>query len=98
MSCCPILLISFLLLLYFILSFIIAEIENPEEVFIDSITWYGNTISLGDEVTVQTTEGLTEGFFRGSITGKSPTLRLSCEGRPRVEIPWQDIIAIEKIT
>lgn len=94
---CPMLLITILLALYLILSLLIVEIENQEDVFIDSITWQGTIITLGDEVVVETPQGSTEGFFRGFIIGKRPILRLSCEGKSRVELSPQDVISIKII-
>ena len=93
---CPMSLIIILLTLYLILSLYIIEAESREEVFIDSITWHGTTITLGDEVVVETPQGSTEGFFRGFIIGKRPILRLSCEGNLGRTFP-SDIISIKII-
>lgn len=97
MSYYSILLITVFLVLYLTLSLLIIAIENQEEVFMDSITWSGTTITLGDEVLVETPEGFTAGFFRGLIRGQKHILRLSCEGQPRVDLPYQDIISIKMI-
>jgi len=88
-------------LIVLFISLIIETIENEqeEEAFITELYWKGQIIILGDPVIIKTCGQDIEGYFRGIIVGRKQWIfRLSCEGKPKVEFDWYDILEIKKIS
>ncbi|SMB96209.1 hypothetical protein SAMN00017405_1473 [Desulfonispora thiosulfatigenes DSM 11270] len=90
-------LIGGLFVFYFSLLFEVM-IKADEEKYLKSITWENQLIKLSDYILVHTSKESYHGIFRGLITQNGEWIFImSCEGNPRVKIPWTHINAITKV-